>query len=145
MSLEELYQELILDHFKHPRCQGCLTNPTVSSALYNPLCGDKVNLDMRINNDMVSEIGFSGHGCSISQASASMMAETLQGKNIEEAQRLCSAFRELMRSERDGQSVPELGDALALEGVKKFQARIKCAVLAWEAAERCLSDVKSKQ
>ena len=138
MSLEDLYQEVILDHFRHPRCQGCLIGAPYSSTLYNPLCGDQIALALKLKDGKVSEIGFTGNGCSISQAAASMMSELCKGKTPDEIRKLSSDFRAMMLGEKTGDQLPDLGDASALEGVKKFSARIKCAMLAWEAVEKCL-------
>jgi nitrogen fixation NifU-like protein len=146
MQLDELYQEVILDHYKRPRCHGCLTSSNAQASLYNPLCGDQIQLTVALDaqdaaekaSNTISDLGFAGHGCSISQASASMMAEVCKGKSVEEAKELIQHFRDLMRGARTGDESPELGDAVALEGVRKFSARVKCAMLAWEALEKCL-------
>lgn len=139
MSLDELYQELLLDHFKHPRCQGCLADPSSHSHVFNPLCGDQIALTIKSDGRNLNDLAFTGHGCSISQASASMMAELCKGKTLQEARTLLDAFRSLMRGE-EPQNKELLGDVLALEGVRKFSARIKCALLGWEALERCLEE-----
>jgi len=140
MSLEEVYQELILDHYKSPRCQGVLLNPDRKVDLANPLCGDQISLTVKFANEVISEIAFSGHGCSISQATASIMAELVRGKTKSEGLRLAKLFRSMIKSETEGDALNELGDALALEGIKKHSARIKCALLAWDCIERALSD-----
>lgn len=139
MSLDDLYQEVILDHYKHPRCKGCLNSPTSSCALYNPLCGDQIDLSIILDGDVIKEVGFSGHGCSISQSAASMMSEVCKGKTIKEAENYCALFREMMRGAKEAEDLPELGDAISLQGVRKFSARVKCAMLAWEAMEKCIS------
>ena len=139
IPLDELYQEVILDHFKHPRCKGCLSNPSATSSLFNPLCGDKISVSVLVDEKgIVRELAFVGQGCSISQASASMMSSLCKGKSIEEVKGLAQLFRKMMRGETPEGSAELLGDAVALEGVRKFSARIKCAVLAWEAIEKCL-------
>lgn len=142
-ELEELYQDLILDHFKNPRCSECVHNPSSSSHLFNPLCGDQINLGLKVENDIVEKIGYKANGCSISQAAASMMAEICQGKSAQEVQRMCTLFMQLMKGEKKPEDCQDLGDALALEGVRKFSARIKCAALAWEAMQKCLDDARS--
>ncbi|RIL10196.1 MAG: SUF system NifU family Fe-S cluster assembly protein [Proteobacteria bacterium] len=141
MSLDELYQEVILDHYKNPRCRGCLAKSDASSALYNPLCGDKVELSVAVKDGKVNEIAFSGQGCSISQASASMMSELCKGKTLEEASRRLSEFRALMRGDKKEEELVQLGDVVALGGVRKFSARVKCAMLAWEALEKCMQEL----
>ena len=146
MELDELYQEVILDHHKHPRCKGCINCPDANCCLKNPLCGDQIELALNVKDKTVSEIRFTGHGCAISQASASMMSELCRNKTIEEASKLVSAFRSLMRGEKSAEELSnELGDAIALEGVRNFSARVKCAMLAWEALEKCLENVTKSQ
>ncbi len=93
MSLDEVYQELILDHYKSPRCQGVLINPDRKVDLYNPLCGDQISLTVKFSGETISEIAFSGHGCSISQATASIKAELVRGKNRDEPRKLSNLFR----------------------------------------------------
>ncbi len=145
MNLDDVYQELLLDHYKSPRCQGVLINPDVKIDLVNPLCGDQLSLMVKFKNDHISEIAFTGHGCSISQATASMMAELLLGKHKDEAKRLSGLFRRMIKSEESGPTLADLGDALALEGVKKHSARIKCALLAWDCIDRALIDSSESQ
>ncbi len=140
MSLDEVYQEVILDHYKTPRCQGVLINPDRKVDLHNPLCGDQISLTVKFSGDTIGEIAFAGHGCSISQATASIMAELLRGKSKVEASRLSKLFRSMIKSETSGDTLDDLGDALALEGVKRHSARIKCALLAWDCIDRALSD-----
>lgn len=138
--LDDIYQELILDHYKHPRCQGVLIHPDRKIDLYNPLCGDQISLMVKFLGDQISQIAFTGHGCSISQAAASLMSELLMGKSKAEAQRLSALFRRMIKSEESGAALEQLGDALALEGVKRHSARIKCALLAWDCVDRALAD-----
>ena len=140
MKLDEVYQELLLDHYKAPRCKGVLLNPDRVVDLHNPLCGDQISLNVKFSQEAISEIAFTGHGCSISQATASMMAELLRGKSKTEAQRLSKLFRQMIKSEVSGDQLNDLGDALALEGVKNHSARIKCALLAWDCIDRALSE-----
>jgi len=140
VKLDEVYQELLLDHYKAPRCKGVLLNPDRVVDLHNPLCGDQISLNVKFSQEAISEIAFTGHGCSISQATASMMAELLRGKSKTEAQRLSKLFRQMIKSEVSGDQLNDLGDALALEGVKNHSARIKCALLAWDCIDRALSE-----
>lgn len=138
-ELDELYQDLILDHFKHPRCQGCLSHPDASAQVVNPLCGDQITLEITSTDNKVTDIRFSGKGCSISQASASMMSETCRGRTVPEIKELIAKFSGFMRGERNVQELESAGgDLLALQGVRKFTARIKCALLAWDAMGKCL-------
>lgn len=145
MELEELYQELILDHSKRPRCLGILKDADSKSRLLNPLCGDEVEVSVVVRDGIVEDVAFSGQGCAISQASASMMCEICQGKPIEDVKELFNHFMGMMKGS-DGDQEPEesLGDAAALKGVQKFSARIKCATLAWEAIHKCLGDLSER-
>ncbi len=140
MDLDDVYQELLLDHYKAPRCKGVMLNPDRTVDLHNPLCGDQITLSVRLEGERLSQIAFTGHGCSISQATASIMSELLTGKTVAEAQRLSGLFRQMIKSEIAGSVLDDLGDALALEGVKKHSARIKCALLAWDCIDRALSN-----
>lgn len=140
MNLDEVYQELILDHYKSPRCKGVLLNPDRKIDLNNPLCGDQISLTLKFSGDTISEIAFDGHGCSISQATASIMAELLRGKTKADARRLSGLFRGMIKSQIEGDALNDLGDALALEGVKRHSARIKCALLAWDCIDRGLAE-----
>ncbi|MCO6432463.1 MAG: SUF system NifU family Fe-S cluster assembly protein [Deltaproteobacteria bacterium] len=142
MSLDELYQDVILDHYKKPRCHGSILNPDCRSSLHNPLCGDTIDLMVSIQDGKVNDIAFSGHGCSISQAGASMMTELCKGKSVQEVKDLCKVFRSMMRGEKSSQEIQVLGDAVALEGVRRFSARIKCALLAWDALEKCMEQAE---
>ena len=117
MNLDEVYQDIILDHYKSPRCKGVLLNPDRKVDLNNPLCGDQISLTLKFSGYIIVEIAFDGHGCSISQAAASIMSELLRGKTREEARRLSALFRKMIKSEVDGDALNDLGDALALEGV----------------------------
>lgn len=135
----------MLDHYKSPRCRGVLINPDRKVDLHNPLCGDELSLTIKFKDDAIGQIACTGHGCSISQATASIMSELLTGKSKDEAKRLSALFRAMIKSEVDGDELDALGDALALEGVKKHSARIKCALLAWDCIDRALGDVDDAQ
>ena len=139
-NLEELYQDLIIDHSTHPRCFGCLDNSDAKAKLFNPLCGDQIDLCIKIENGIIKKIAFSGKGCSISQAAASMMCELLEGKTIEEVYKLSTLYQEMLKGEKDEEELEELGDIVSLSGVRKFSARIKCAMLGWEAVQKALKD-----
>jgi nitrogen fixation NifU-like protein len=143
VKLDEVYQELLLDHYKSPRFKGVLINPDRVVNLSNPLCGDQISLNVKFDGDILAEVAFTGSGCSISQATASIMAELIRGRDKEDVRRLSALFRKMIRSEVEGVALDELGDALALEGVKKHSARIKCALLAWDCIDRALSEKTS--
>lgn len=140
MDSDELYQELIVDHSKHPRCFGTLISPDATINLLNPLCGDNINLEIKLRDGNVHSIAFEGHGCSISQASTSMMSELCLGKSIEEVKAFIDIFHRMMKGEVTEEELDRLGDASALQGVQRFAARIKCAMLGWEALSQCLQE-----
>lgn len=136
MDLESLYQEIILDHYKHPRGRGLLEHPLGSAFHVNPTCGDEITMQVARTADGGLEIGYEGQGCSISQASASVLVELLAGGTVEHSESVRRAFVELMHAQ--GAEEPDedvLGDAIAFAGVAKFPARVKCALLAWMALQ----------
>lgn len=130
LSLEELYKEVILDHYRAPRNKGRLDPHDVALERNNPLCGDEIELFLRFDGDTVEGIAFEGKGCSISLASASMMTEKVQGLDAKDAAKLAESIKRMMAGEEDGD--PEaLGDLVSLKGVVKYPVRIKCALLGW--------------
>ena len=137
-ELEELYQEVILDHSRRPRNFGELADATMRVHGDNPSCGDEIDLGVKFGVDGgVEEIKFNGHGCAISQASASMMTMKLKGKSRAIAQEMLDAFHGLATGDNDDAN-PLLGDLRLLRGVRKFPQRVKCAMLAWRALEEAL-------
>lgn len=132
--LKELYKEIVLDHYKNPRHRGEIEDADLREHLLNPLCGDEVTVFARLQGNKLNEVGFTGRGCSISQASASMLAERLVGKSREEAEGEIEAFLEMMRTEER----EELGDLVALKGIIQTPNRIRCATLAWTAFKQGL-------
>lgn len=137
MSLNELYQEIILDHGKSPRNFGELDHPTHQAEGFNPLCGDQIRLQLEIKDDKIADLKFSGRGCAISTASASMMTQLVKGKPVEEAVALVDKFRRAMTEEGSTDDIGELG---CLSGVKEFPNRVKCATLAWHALKSAVTD-----
>ncbi len=137
MALDDLYREVILDHYAHPRNRGRLDPSDVSVEGANPLCGDELALYLRLRDGRVEEARFEGRGCSISQASTSMMTEAITGKTLDEVRALVGRFKGMMRGETPGD---DLGELLALAGVRKFPVRIKCATLSWVALEQGLDE-----
>jgi nitrogen fixation protein NifU and related proteins len=137
-NVEELYQELLLEHFKNPRCQDPVAEPSVTHLALNPLCGDRVALAVKSEGGIVSQISLQGKGCCISQAAASMLSELCQGKTLLEAQSILESYRAMMRGEKDAEDFPELQEARSLVGVRKFTARMRCALLGCEALDHCL-------
>jgi nitrogen fixation NifU-like protein len=142
MSLEDLYKEVILDHYRNPRNKRSLPGPSLSCSRNNPLCGDEITVHARIEDGRVAEIAFEGSGCSISQASASMLTESVAGKPVEEAEALASEFRGMMEG-RVEPTEEGFGDLIALKGVVKYPVRIKCAVLAWDVLQEALTGASS--
>jgi nitrogen fixation NifU-like protein len=137
-ELEELYQEVILDHSRKPRNFGPLADAAVRVHGDNPSCGDEIDLGVKFGPDgSLQEIKFSGHGCAISQASASLMTMKLKGKSRAAAEEMLHAFHGLVAGEGDA-GAPILGDLRLLRGVRKFPQRVKCAMLAWRALEAAL-------
>ena len=141
-GLEDLYREIILDHYRTPRNRGALeTPPAVVAQGHNPLCGDEIQVYLLVDGDVVKDVKVGGQGCSISQSSASMMTQAIKGKSVADAHRILNAFRRMMGLEVDGE--PEevnLGDLEALQGVVKFPVRIKCATLAWTTLAQAMDD-----
>ncbi len=147
MSLDELYREVILDHYRNPRRRGRLEHPTAHAEGLNPLCGDEVSLDVTVEDGTVTDLAVTGQGCSISQASASMMAEAIVGKTIEEIAEISHRFRTMMDLEEGSAGLDSsrpgetLGDLEALQGVRRFPVRIKCAALPWTTLQEALDQV----
>jgi nitrogen fixation NifU-like protein len=137
VSLDDLYKEVILDHYKSPRNKRALPGATVSLHKNNPLCGDEITIHARLDNGSVAEIAFEGQGCSISQASASMLTEAVAGRRIPDAAMLAREFRGMMEGSVEPDE-EELGDLMALKGVVKYPVRIKCAVLGWDVLQEAL-------
>jgi nitrogen fixation NifU-like protein len=138
VELEELYQEVILDHSRRPRNFGELPNAAVIVHGDNPACGDEIHLAVRFGEDgSLQDIKFTGHGCAISQASASMMTMKLKGKSRDEVMEMLCTFRDLVTTETPAES-SKLGDLQLMQGVRKFPQRVKCAMLAWRAVEQAL-------
>jgi nitrogen fixation NifU-like protein len=136
-TLNELYQEIILDHYRHPRGRGELEPPKITQEGFNPSCGDEIILDLRVQDGRIQEIRFRGRGCSISQASASMLTEAVQGKTVEQARALIQQVLALVKGETEG-DIEALGDIAALAGVRYFPVRVKCATLGWHTLDEAL-------
>ncbi len=139
ISLDELYRDILLDHYRSPRNRGDLDGRATHTASgANPLCGDELTIELEVEDGRVSEVTFEGRGCSISQASASMMTVYLQGRTVNEALEAVDTFQQMMLK---GQPAPdEFGDIEALAGVAKFPVRVKCASLPWKTLEQALAD-----
>ncbi len=136
--LSALYQEVILDHYRRPRNRGTIAQPTGSASLRNPLCGDEVDVQVAIQDGKVADVKFGGRGCSISQASASMMTELVKGRTPDEVHALGERFAAMIRGNAEAAKDQALGQARALSGVSRFPTRVRCALIAWEAMERAV-------
>lgn len=136
-ELRDLYQEVIFDHYRSPRNYGPLASANRSAEGYNPLCGDKIKLNLQVEDGVIRDAHFEGAGCAISTASASLMTEALKGRDEEEAMRLMQEFQRLVT----GAGEPEgLGKLEALAGVREFPSRVKCATLAWHTMQAALEN-----
>ena len=138
-QLEELYRDVILEHFAHPTHAGELPDAQIKAQGDNPLCGDTLTFHLRLDDGRLSRVRFHGTGCAISQAAASMLAGALEGKPVAEARRIVAAMKALMQGQSPEASV-DLGDLEALAGVRKFPVRVKCAALSWNVEERGLEE-----
>ncbi|WEG13767.1 SUF system NifU family Fe-S cluster assembly protein [Pullulanibacillus sp. KACC 23026] len=140
-NLDQLYRQVIMDHYKNPRNRGSLETPeSVTIDMNNPTCGDRIQLQLQVEDGNVKDARFTGEGCSISMSSASMMTEAIKGKSLEDALKMSELFSDMMLGKEIDPGELDLGDIEALQGVSKFPARIKCATLAWKAMEKGLHD-----
>lgn len=139
--IDDLYQEVILDHGKRPRNFGKLENASLKAEGFNPLCGDRLTLELKLDNGIVQDAKFTGAGCAISVASASLMTETLKGKTIEQANKIFEGFHQLLTTDA---VVPDLGKLAVFSGVREFPARVKCATLAWHTFRAALENPQQK-
>jgi nitrogen fixation NifU-like protein len=137
VALDEIYKEVILDHYKSPRNKRELLDAAFTCIRNNPLCGDEIRVSANVEGDRLSEVTFQGAGCSISQSSASMMTEAVTGTSVSDALALAAAFRGMMAGEVEPDE-DRFGDLVALKGVVKYPIRIKCAVLAWDVLQEAL-------
>lgn len=137
-DLQDLYQELILDHGRRPRNFRPMEAATRSAEGYNPLCGDKIKIYVKMTGDTVEDISFEGVGCAISTASASIMTETLKGKSRAEAEELFQTFHDLVTGQDAQLDAPELGKLAVFSGVSEFPIRVKCATLSWHTLRAAL-------
>ena len=133
-GLEDLYREIILDNYRTPRNRGELDPPALFADGHNPLCGDEIRISVAVQDGVVTDVRFSGSGCSISQSSASMMTSAIKGKPVEQVKSIVRRFKQMMTIDEEDSEIDEsinLGDLEALQGVVKFPVRIKCATLGW--------------
>jgi nitrogen fixation protein NifU and related proteins len=135
-NLDQLYRQVIMDHYKNPRNKGILENGALNINMNNPTCGDRIQLTLKVEDGKIESAKFDGEGCSISLASASMMTQAVKGLPVEDALKLAKIFYDMMLGNDYDDGSYDLGDIEALQGVSKFPARIKCATLAWKAMEQ---------
>ncbi|MFS0674351.1 Fe-S cluster assembly sulfur transfer protein SufU [Ornithinibacillus sp. 179-J 7C1 HS] len=138
-NLETLYRQVIMDHYKNPRNRGELEGDALTVDMNNPTCGDRIQLQLQVEDGIVQDAKFQGEGCSISMSSASMMTQAIKGKKVSDALQMSKLFSEMMLGEEFDSDL-DLGDAQALSGVSQFPARIKCATLAWKAMEKGVNE-----
>ncbi|MCQ6264084.1 SUF system NifU family Fe-S cluster assembly protein [Fictibacillus sp. WQ 8-8] len=143
-NLDQLYRQVIMDHYKNPRNKGQLADDSVTINMNNPTCGDRIQLHLKVDDGKISDAKFDGEGCSISLASASMMTQTVKGLSVEDAVKLAHVFYNMMLGKDYDDTTFDLGDIEALQGVSKFPARIKCATLAWKAMEKGVGHEKEE-
>ena len=139
-ALNSLYQELLLDHYRRPRNRGKLPEFDVSVDKKNPLCGDEITLQVDFDGDVVKDVMFTGQGCAISQASASMMTQALKGRSRTEVEAIARRFAEMLHGDDAAARDAALGDLRALAGVSRLPVRLKCAMLAWGAFAEALAE-----
>jgi nitrogen fixation NifU-like protein len=138
-DLQDLYQEVILDHNRRPRNFRAMDNPSRHAEGYNPLCGDRLTLFLRVNGDTIEDASFEGSGCAISKASASMMTDSLKGRTLADARRLFEAFHQLVTGHAEApDAAAALGKLAVFEGVRHYPTRVKCASLAWHTLKSAI-------
>ena len=139
-DLQDVYNDLIMEHSMNSYNKKHLDNPDFCEIGHNPNCGDEITLELKLNGDIIEDISFTGHGCAISQASTSIMIDTLRGKTIEEAKEIIKTFIEMIKREiTDEEQLKKLEDAIAFKNVSNMPARVKCALLAWHTLEDMLN------
>ena len=144
-DMNDLYEAIILDHYRSPRNTASLEAPDIDLDVNNPFCGDELHIQLKVENDSVAQVGITGRGCAISQASASLLAELVEGKSSDEVRSAVGSLRRLLKGEEVTEEERDiLGDIEALEGVRKFPVRIKCALLSWVGLDDALKDYLKK-
>ena len=135
-KFDDLYKELILDHYRYPHNRGVLEKPDVDMQQHNPVCGDEIRLTAIIQDGAISQIEFLGQGCAISQASASMLTDRVKGLNLGDVDKLSINFRDMLKGGKPDEQLMQ--DLMSLQGVSKYPIRVKCAVLAWDTLQKAL-------
>lgn len=138
-ELSDVYNDIIMEHSMNSYNKKELEGATCCKMGHNPNCGDEIKLEVKINGDIIEDLAFTGHGCAISQASTSIMIDTLRGKKKEEAKEIVKTFIEMIKREtKDENELKKLEDAIAFKNISNMPARVKCALLAWHTIEECL-------
>jgi len=144
-NLDDIYNELIMEHSMNSYNKKKLNNADFCEIGHNPNCGDEISLEIKLNGDIIEDMAFSGHGCAISQASTSIMIDTLRGKNIKEAKEIIETFIKMIKREiKDEDTLEKLEDAIAFRNISNMPARVKCALLAWHTIEDILNKDEEK-
>lgn len=144
--MEDVYNDLIMEHSMNSYNKKKLDNADFEEMGHNPNCGDEISLELKLNGDIIEDMAFTGHGCAISQASTSIMIDTLKGKDIEKVKEIIETFIAMIkREETDEQNLRKLEDAIAFQNVSNMPARVKCALLAWHTVEDMLDKRKSEE
>ena len=144
VDLDDLYRDVILDHYRRPRNRGRRDDATVSAEGFNPSCGDEIQLSVAIVAGSVNGVGFGGSGCSISQSSASMMTEAMTGRSLDSAREMSMHVQQMLTDDSFDIDAVDLGDLEALSGVAKFPVRIKCGLLAWKVLDQALANASGE-
>ena len=144
-ELDDIYNELIMEHSMNSYNKKKLNNADFCEIGHNPNCGDEISLELKLNGDIIENMAFSGHGCAISQASTSIMIDTLKGKTIKEAKEIIETFIKMIKREiKDEETLEKLEDAIAFRNISNMPARVKCALLAWHTIEEILNKNEEK-
>ena len=147
MELDDLYQEIIFDHYKQPRNQGDLQDANLNIEGKNPFCGDQVSLSLNIHDNIISDVKFHGSGCAISQASISMMTEKIKNKSVTEAKELIDQFSRMVKGSDkiDPETIEELDELAAFQGICEYPTRVKCAMLGWNTLKKAIESTQEKE
>lgn len=145
-ELKDIYNDLIMEHSLNSYNKKKLENPTCSEFGHNPNCGDEIEIQIKLNENIIEDMAFTGHGCAISQASTSIMIDTLKGKTIEEAKDIIKTFIDMIKREvKNEEDLKKLEEAIALKNISNMPARVKCALLAWHTIEKMINQKEEKQ
>lgn len=145
VDLDDLYRDVILDHYRRPRNRGALETATVAAEGFNPSCGDEIQISLLLDEEIVAELRFKGAGCSISQSSASMLTEALAGRSLSDARTLSGRVQQMLTNDGFDLDAVDLGELEALSGVARFPVRIKCGLLAWKVLDQAIAQADGSE